>query len=40
MRLDDPKYNLGDKVEFHIEKDSIIFYKYPQEGREKAFKLE
>ncbi|MBC7091862.1 MAG: ABC transporter ATP-binding protein [Nitrososphaeria archaeon] len=40
MRLDDPKYNLGNKIELHIEKDSIIFYKYPQEGLEKAFKLE
>lgn len=40
LRLDDPKYNLGDEIEFYVERDSVILYQYPQEGLEKAFKLE
>ncbi|MEM0385388.1 MAG: ABC transporter ATP-binding protein [Nitrososphaeria archaeon] len=40
LRLEDPKYSLNDEVEFHIESESTILYKYPPEGLEKAFKLE
>ncbi len=31
---------VNDVIDFHIEKEDIIVYKFPEEGLDAAFKLE
>lgn len=40
LRINDLPMEVGDIIDFHIEKEDIIVYKYPEEGLETAFKLE
>jgi len=40
LRIDDLPMEVGDIIDFHVEKEDIIVYKYPEEGLETAFKLE
>jgi ABC-type Fe3+/spermidine/putrescine transport system ATPase subunit len=40
FRIEDPSYDVGDTVDFHIDKSDIVLYEYPKEGLEKAFRLE
>jgi len=40
LRIEDPSFNLGDNVYFHIDKENVLVYRYPEEGLEAAFRLE
>jgi ABC-type Fe3+/spermidine/putrescine transport system ATPase subunit len=40
LRIDDPSMEVNDVIDFHIEKEDIIVYKFPEEGLDAAFKLE
>ena len=40
LRIDDPSIEVGNIIDFHVEKEDIIVYKYPEEGLETAFRLE
>ncbi|MEM3402979.1 MAG: ABC transporter ATP-binding protein [Nitrososphaeria archaeon] len=40
LRIDAPSLNVGDTVDFHVDEERILVFKFPEEGLESAFKLE